>query len=70
MIGPAVQFEDLQQLTGYQRQSDVEECLKRQGIRFFYGRRGIWTTMEALNAALGVRQPAANAEPYRPEEVL
>lgn len=42
-------FSDLQQLTGYQRPADVERCLKDQGITFFWGRSGPWTTLHHLN---------------------
>lgn len=64
-----VPFEQLQQATGYQRQADVERCLKDQGVAVFYGKRGIWTTLDALNAALGVR-PANGDDTYPPNEVL
>lgn len=65
-----IQFDELQQVTGYTRQADVERCLQRQGVRFFRGRNGaIWTTLEALNVALGVSAPAANSEgPIKPED--
>lgn len=33
-------FQDLQQVTGYQRRSDVERCLIDQGVRIFRGRSG------------------------------
>lgn len=65
-----IQFDELQQVTGYTRQADVERCLKRQGVRFFYGRHGIWTTLESLNAALGVKVANDESGPYSPEEVL
>ncbi len=42
-------FTDLQQLTGYIRQADVERCLKDQGITFFWGKSGPWTTLHHLN---------------------
>lgn len=61
---------DLQSLTGYRRQADVEACLRRQGIRFFRGRTGIWTTMAALNHLLGVPQVDRPDEPYRPDQVF
>lgn len=50
-----VEYADLQTLTAYRRQADVERCLKQQGIRFFYGRTGVWTTVQLINAAGGLR---------------
>lgn len=47
-------FTDLQTLTGYKRQADVERCLKKQHVRFLVGREGPFTTVAALNNALGV----------------
>lgn len=67
MIGSALQFADLQQLTGYTRLSDVERCLRAQGVPFKRGRDGVWTTMEALNAALGVSW-SGNEPDYSPEQ--
>lgn len=67
---PAIaHFKLLQQVTGYTRQADLERCLKKQGIRYFYGKDGIWTTLDALNAALGLR-PAEADDAYNPSEVL
>lgn len=70
MIGNVLTLDDLRSATGYTRQADVERCLERQGVRFFYGRDGIWTTIEALNAALGVLQPATNDGMYPSDEIL
>lgn len=47
-------FEDLQRITGYQRRSDVERTLVRQGIRLFRGKSGPWTTIDLINRAGGV----------------
>ena len=45
--------EDLQELTGYKRPSDIEKCSVIQGIRVFFGKGGrIWTTSEAVNGAV------------------
>ncbi len=55
MLGPLVQFPDLQQLTGYERMADVERCLRDQGIRYFRGRHGVlWTTLGLIEAAGGL----------------
>ena len=57
-----IQFTDLQAMSGYQRKADVIRWAERQGIRFKYSRDGIWTTPDALNAALGLQ--SAKAEQY------
>ncbi|WP_016715749.1 hypothetical protein [Pseudomonas monteilii] len=48
-------FQDFQQLTGYQRRSDVERCLIGQGVRIFRGRSGPWTTIDLINQASGIK---------------
>lgn len=65
MIGPILQFEDLQRLcrpapeAPMPKLATVERWAKAQGIRYRYdGQGGIWTTLDALNAALGLQ--AAN----------
>lgn len=69
MIGTTYQFEDLQKLTGYTRPADVERCLKGQGIPYKRGKDGIWTTLEAVNASLGIAPPG-NDDAYRPDQVI
>lgn len=73
MIGLVLQFEDLQNLCKpgeKPRLATVEAWARAQGVRFRYdGKGGIWTTMEALNAALGVA--AANDDgKYNPDELV
>ncbi|ETF06650.1 DUF4224 domain-containing protein [Pseudomonas moraviensis] len=58
----ALTFQDLQQITGYQRRSDVEKALISQGVRMFRGRCGPWTTLVLINHAGGIRAP--NTERY------
>ncbi|GLK88336.1 DUF4224 domain-containing protein [Pseudomonas turukhanskensis] len=53
--GRLLSFEDLQRTTGYTRRSDIERSLRSQGIRFFYGRNVIWTTVDLVNYAGGLR---------------
>ena len=48
-----VTFEALQTLTGYQRRGDIERSLQSQGIRYFHGRYGLWTTLTLINYAGG-----------------
>jgi len=46
--------EELKEIIGYQRSSDVEKCLEKQDIRFFYGKGGPWTTLDLINASKGL----------------
>ncbi len=52
--------EALRQITGYQRPADIARCLREQGVRVFHGRRGPWTTLDLINQAGGLGDPAAN----------
>lgn len=61
--------EDLRTVTGYQRVSDVERCLTGQGVRFFRGKDGPWTTLTLINAAGGVT-PASSHEPMYEGTIL
>ncbi len=60
-----VTFDALKTVTGYERRSDIERSLQSQGIRFFYGRNGLWTTLTLINHAGGAG--AENSEFYEPE---
>lgn len=66
MITQVLTFEDLRNLCAPNgpspRLSTVERWARSQGIRYKYDSQGgIWTTIDALNAALGL-QPAIDDE--------
>lgn len=46
--------DDLSHITGYERPGDVERCLRTQGVRYFTGKDGPWTTIDLINAAGGL----------------
>lgn len=78
MIGAAIlQFDDLRKLSGLGERAQlatVERWAKREGILYKYdGNGGIWTTMDAMNAALGLpdkqSHEAAN-DKYSPDDVV
>lgn len=73
MIGPVLQFEDLQELCRpgeRPRMTTVVKWADAAGIRYkFDGKGGIWTTLDALNAALGVAA-ANDCAAYEPSQVL
>lgn len=62
-------FPDLQAISGFSTKGRVEEWARANGIAFKYSHRGIWTTDEAVNIALGV-QPSTSNEPYDPGVVI
>jgi hypothetical protein len=73
MIGALIEFDDLRKLSrlGENAQlATVERWAKRAGIRYQYdGRGGIWTTLDAMNAALGTAQEP-EPEQYNVERVV
>jgi hypothetical protein len=73
MIGPVLQFADLQQICKpgeNPKLSTVEAWARKIGVRFQYdGAGGIWTTVDALNAALGIGE-AANETKYDPTNLV
>lgn len=58
MIGPVMEFSDLQRLSGYERRADVERWAADNGLAVKPCRGGVWTTVPALNQALGLGQDA------------
>lgn len=73
MIRGVLQFHDLQELCrpgASPRLATVESWAKREGIAYRYdGKGGIWTTQDALNSALGIRQAANSDHQYAPEDI-
>lgn len=63
MVNGCLSITDLLELTGYSRAADVERCLRDQGVKFFWGKDGPWTTLELINAAGGLR-PSGNDGTY------
>ena len=59
--------DDLQDITGYKRPSDIERCLIEQGVKVFRGRLGPWTTLDLINQAGGLRTKADNDDHYPPD---
>jgi len=60
-------FDDLRRLSGYKRRADVERWAKDNGIAVKPCRGGVWTTLEAVNVALGVAAANDSAAPYDPD---
>ena len=60
-------FQDLCELSGYKRRADVERWAKETGIAVKPCRGGVWTTLEAVNVALGVAAANDSAAPYDPD---
>ena len=49
-----VSLDQLKEITGYKTAPAVEQCMVKNGVRFLYGRHGIYTTLDAINAAMGI----------------
>lgn len=58
LSGQMVTFEALQRLSGYERRADVERWATAIGLVTARCRGGVWTTLDAMNQALGVRTAA------------
>lgn len=69
MFGPFLEFADLQRISGYERVADVERWAERNGIQLKRSRSGVWTTVPAVNHALGV-PIAANLDDAYPVDTL
>lgn len=56
----------LLEATNCKRTGDLEKVLRQNGIKFLYGKGGLFTTLDALNAAMGLQsepsKPAADIE--------
>jgi len=70
VAGSILTTADLLAITGYDRPGDAARKLRAQGIRVFEGKAGPWTTLELVNAAGGIVPGPANAEAYRPDDVI
>jgi len=46
---------ELKNVTGCKRDSDLETILRKNGVRFLFGKNGIFTTVDAVNAAMGLQ---------------
>lgn len=68
MIGEVFQYQDLQELCRpgkRPRLATVERWARDRGIRAQYdGKGGIWTTITALNEALGLVSEAQKSDTY------
>jgi len=64
MTDAIVTLDQLKIATGYNSASAVEQCLRKNGVRFLYGKSGIYTTVDALNAAMGLKsEPLSKSYP-------
>lgn len=54
---------ELAEITGYSRPADIERCLHRQGVRVLRGKRGLFTTLSAVELALGLDRGRDNSGP-------
>jgi len=64
-----LEFADLKRISGYNRRADVERWAKDNGIAVKPCRGGVWTTLEAVNIALGVSAANDGGAPYDPDVI-
>lgn len=62
-----IDAEALRKQSGKRSASAVRKWASRQGIRTLEGKDGPWTTLEAVNKALGVG--SANDPVYNPDDI-
>lgn len=60
---------ELRRLSGLKQSAAIKRWASAQGIKVRDGVDGPWTTLEALNASMGVGS-AGNDDDYRPEDLL
>jgi hypothetical protein len=76
LIGSILQHEDLQRLCRPSggpapTLSTLERWARKIGLRYTYdGKGGLITTVDALNAALGIAQASNDSGKYNADEVL
>lgn len=66
-----VTLAQLKTATGHTQTGKVEACLIKNGVRFLYGRNGgIFTTIDALNAAMGIGKDTLQPAPHPEIDML
>lgn len=51
---------ELKTATGHDRLSDIEKYFRKNGVRFLYGKTEIYTTIDVINAAMGITTGKTN----------
>lgn len=73
VIGPIFDFDDLRRISRLGDRATlaiVERWARRIGLKYDYdGRGGIWTTTDAMNAAVGIVAKASEPELYSVDDV-
>ena len=69
MIGPVLEFSDLQKISGYERLADVERWAEKLHVPVKPCRKGVWTTIDALNRSLGLLPANDAVGAYPPDTV-
>lgn len=64
MLHGILKTDELLEVTGYNRRADLERCLTQQGVRYFWGKDGPWTTLDLINAAGGLKA-GGDSESYQ-----
>jgi hypothetical protein len=65
-----ITLSELKTATGYDQPAAVEKCLRKNGVRFLHGRDGIYTTVDALNYAMGLTPGITSTKPDQDFDIL
>lgn len=69
-IRQIVSFEELVELTGYNKPCDIRTALMNAGVTYLEGSRGkVYTTVDALNKAMGVHDKLPEIKENRTIEI-
>lgn len=67
MINGVLSTADLLAATSYESIGALKRSLDKQGVPYFLGRDGPWTTIDLITAAKLAKDRSTNADRYSPE---
>lgn len=67
-----ITHDELKAMTGCKTISALEKCLRQNGVRFLYGKENnrIYTTIDALNAAMGLKSALPKQDTEQEIDIL
>ena len=69
MKSEIISFQELQEISGFQRLSDVTRWARDNSLPVKGCRGGVWTTITALNMALGITTAQQDSTTYPPNVI-
>ncbi len=67
-MSPIITTAELKAAYNCKRTSELEERLRKSGVRFLYGKNGPFTTLDAINLAMGI-SAGKTEEPQKPLKI-